>query len=193
MSKKTAIISSFMDLLNTSSIKNITIKEITDKSNIGKSTFYEYFKDKNDLVCESISLMISHIDDAFDENFSKLSPDDKLFALMNMGFNEQYYTKQIKELMFEFWILALSDEGEKAQSILTQMYEQYFVLVQSIIEDGKSQGIYKSTINSAIISKSLLAIFDGYQFHNLTIRNRDFKTAANEYINTLIKFLKGEI
>ena len=193
MSKKTAIISAFMDLLNTSSIKNITIKEIADKSNIGKSTFYEYFKDKNDLVCESISLMISQIDNAFDENFFKLSPDEKLLALMNMGFNEKYYTKQIKELMFEFWILALSDEGEKAQTILTNMYEQYFILVQSIIEDGKTQGLYKSSIDSTIISKSLLAIFDGYQFHNLTIRNRDFQSAANEYINTLIKFLKGEI
>ncbi len=46
---KEAIENTFLDLLNHKTLQALTINDITDRANINRSTFYEYFDDKFDL------------------------------------------------------------------------------------------------------------------------------------------------
>ena len=52
--KKIEIMNIATELFYKKSIVDTTISEITYTANIGKGTFYEYFKNKDDVVCEYI-------------------------------------------------------------------------------------------------------------------------------------------
>ena len=46
-----AIIDAFVTLLYKSSYEKISVKEIIDTANVGRSTFYSHFETKDDLAC----------------------------------------------------------------------------------------------------------------------------------------------
>lgn len=53
---KTAIIESFLHLLETRSIEKITVKDIVEDCGVNRKTFYYYFKDIYDLTESVFSL-----------------------------------------------------------------------------------------------------------------------------------------
>ena len=56
-----AIFNAFNELLTKKSYNNITIQEIIDKADIGRSTFYSHFETKEDLLKEMCTSLFDHI------------------------------------------------------------------------------------------------------------------------------------
>ena len=56
-----AIYDAFTILINTKDYDDITIQDILDKSNIGRSTFYTHFKTKNDLLLKISQDIFEHV------------------------------------------------------------------------------------------------------------------------------------
>ncbi len=65
-----AIYDAFAKLINNKNYDDITIQDILDEANVGRSTFYCHFKTKNDLL-----LKISN--DIFDHVFSNSLKEEK--------------------------------------------------------------------------------------------------------------------
>ncbi len=68
-----AIITAFNDLLMVEDYSNITIQEIIDKANIGRSTFYAHFETKDMLLTSLCSQVFHHI-------FSEELPEQSLLV-----------------------------------------------------------------------------------------------------------------
>ncbi|WP_238900133.1 TetR/AcrR family transcriptional regulator [Clostridium sp. YIM B02500] len=63
---------SFLSLANKSPFENITVKDISERANVNRATFYAHFKDKYDLLDSFIS------DEFMTIVSSRISPDAKL-------------------------------------------------------------------------------------------------------------------
>ena len=73
---KRALREGLADLLSKKSIQNITVKELTDKVDIHRSTFYTNFTDIYDLYKQIEDATISEINDIFIQNYTT---DSKAF------------------------------------------------------------------------------------------------------------------
>ncbi|MBQ9154242.1 MAG: TetR/AcrR family transcriptional regulator [Solobacterium sp.] len=73
--KKTrqAIYEAFTSLLEKKSFSNITVQEIIDEADIGRSTFYSHFETKDDLLRALCSEIFDHV---FAENLTKENTHD---------------------------------------------------------------------------------------------------------------------
>ena len=47
---RTKIVAAFWHLYKSNGLNGISVKDITDKASLNRSTFYEYFKDINDVL-----------------------------------------------------------------------------------------------------------------------------------------------
>lgn len=68
-SKKLILLSSAYELFINKGLKKTTIQNIVDKANLGKGTFYLYFKNKEDLENQ---LLIDKTNELFINAFEKI-------------------------------------------------------------------------------------------------------------------------
>ena len=87
--KRNAIACSCKDLLLEHGIKDLTIAQIADTANVGKGTIYEYFKNKEDIVFEIITIFIAAYEQRLLEIVeSEMSTKEKLFHFLSMTHEE---------------------------------------------------------------------------------------------------------
>jgi AcrR family transcriptional regulator len=67
------------ELIRTKRYDTITVQEITDRANVGRSTFYAHFTDKDDLVADSVRRMVGTLETDEPGPRNTLSPSLGLF------------------------------------------------------------------------------------------------------------------
>jgi len=115
--KKTrqAVFEAFTGLLETKTYSNITVQDIIDEADIGRSTFYSHFETKDDLLkalCEEI------FDHVFAENLTKEHTHD-------FSTRKKYLQAEITHILYH-----LQDNSRYIKRILScesgEMFMSYF-------------------------------------------------------------------
>lgn len=111
---RTAIFSAFEKLLQKKSYSKITIQDIIDTANIGRSTFYTHFETKDELLREMCTEIFDHV---FSEELSKENTHD--FSGGNKSFGDK-----ITHILYH-----IKDNGEQIKRILacesSEMFMRY--------------------------------------------------------------------
>jgi AcrR family transcriptional regulator len=112
---RTAIFSAFYDLLSRKSYAKITVQEIIDEANIGRSTFYSHFETKDELLKTMCTDLFSHV-------FSAKLPAG---ILHNSSSAEEDILKVVSHILFH-----LSENGKNIRGILScesaELFLRYF-------------------------------------------------------------------
>ena len=77
------------ELIRTKRYEAITVQEIADRANVGRSTFYAHFTDKDDLVADGVRRMVGSLETDEPNARNTLSPSLGLFHHVQ-AFSEHY-------------------------------------------------------------------------------------------------------
>jgi AcrR family transcriptional regulator len=81
------LIDALADLMHHKRYSAISVQEITDRANVGRSTFYAHFTDKDDLLVQGVRQMVSSLDYSVPGPKNTLAPSLGLFHHLAAGSN----------------------------------------------------------------------------------------------------------
>lgn len=143
-----AIFSAFGNLLEKKSFRNITVQEIIDEANVGRSTFYAHFETKDDLLKAMCTDIFHHV---FSDNLTQESNHD--FSNAEYGFE-----KRITHMLYH-----LQDNRNHLKGLLScesgEIFMKYFKsYLYEIFPDYMEQHSYRApddyVLNYAVCSFS---------------------------------------
>jgi AcrR family transcriptional regulator len=114
---RTALMSAFVDLLLTRGYEEVTVEEIVERANIGRSTFYLHYTGKEDMLKQSMRHPSSHLANIVG---AQLSAEALLPILAH--FHEQ---RKINRIFFAWpirpiWVKCLAEMIEPRLAILAR-------------------------------------------------------------------------
>jgi AcrR family transcriptional regulator len=157
-------------LISKKGYSKTTIEEITKKANIGKGTFYLYFKNKNDLffsiIKEEMENLMSNIKkevEGIDSFFDKLKKGIEMYL--------DYYEKN-----YDFFKILLQEKPLIRRRSFEEFWKEFFKKWESFIKGGFKEEIKKGRIKNIDLEDiiySLIGLLHG-NIHRWILNERKY-------------------
>ncbi len=153
--KEIQLLAAAGELFMTNGVKSMTMDDIARELTISKKTLYKYVKDKNDLVCKSMNLVMDKKECEFDDICkSTVNPIEELW-LITLKASEQLKSVH-PSVMYDIQRFHPEAWGYFENHKNTHIYE----CVIDNLKRGQETGVYRKDINAEIITKVYVARFD---------------------------------
>lgn len=183
-----------MPLFAESGFENTPIREITRHAGIGKGTFYDYFKDKEDIMNEVVRLMFS---DWMDVMVAKVGntkdPLKRLQVILKEGSSLSEQFEQLMIIYMDIWRWSVSKKGtgsfvDQFKSFL----EENRQVVIKLIESAQKQGQIKLNIDKEALATTIIALIDGFCLHQMILKpDFDAKLMSEKFFELLLTGIKN--
>lgn len=158
---------------------NITIQEIIDRANVGRSTFYSHFDTKDELLISNIEnifeMLNEHITDYVEQagNQSRLLPMTELFEhiMENSRLVKGLMSAESADLLFD-----------KIQTFWNKKIEKY---LNAKLSDGKEPKVPIIILTNHITSTSI-ELLKWWMNHNMPYTPQQMDQYFQELINPCI-------
>jgi len=177
--KKKRILDCAIDLFVLKGYMNTPVRDIIDVSGYGTSTFYRYFKDKEDLLTVLLSNFLDQIIDKVKEYFKQEQDVYKRFVESKRVIMEVFAANpKLSEIYIR--VGGLSESVDKC---LKEFDDRYLCFVKQNIEYGVKYGYFKN-LPIYPISHSILAIIKYAIFKWIVLK----EISQEEMIEMVVSF-----
>ena len=163
--KRNAIACSCKDILLEHGIKDLTISQIADTANVGKGTIYEYFKNKEDIVFEIITVFIAEYEQRLLSMAQEdISTKEKLFHFFFMIHGDEEGEKQLS-IYREFLAIAMTQGTEEMTAFNVKCRAVFSDILGQIMDKGIENGEIDETflsMKSALLTFKLGLVVEMY-------------------------------
>ncbi|MFZ0370403.1 MAG: TetR/AcrR family transcriptional regulator [Halobacillus sp.] len=150
------------EVLQAEGLHGVHFKKIADLLEVGRSTLYEYFKNKDELLLAYMKNMMKEMNDKVDRIPSDDPPNHKLFQLLQIILEHaQIYQidKMIQDLQSSDKNAAIYYKNELDVDLM-----KTYDLMMNWISDAKETGIWNENTDSGLIGDLI--------FHSILFPNR---------------------
>ena len=150
--RRRAIVDASLSLFLKQGFPETSMREIADAAGMGKSSLYDYFTTKDDILLFVIEDMtVTIVERARAIAGRGLPPDERIRQVMHM---QRGYLQANDSL---FWLLVNEAQrlGPESQRRLQERRYELQDLVRGIIEDGIAQGCYRQ-VNALLAARLML-------------------------------------
>ncbi len=144
-----------------------TVDDIVELSGTSKGSVYHYFKSKEEiyltLLAKSRNELMVRVQTMFANPISAKEKLNQLIGLYEkIKVNDQeWFSRQ--RVHMEFWILA--SRNEVLRGSLIEHSNEFIKLIQIVIEEGKENREFKSSIDSKSAAQAFWSMIDGMFLH----------------------------
>lgn len=175
-----SIFNALSDLMQEKKYSNITIQEIIDRANVGRSTFYAHFDTKDELLSSCIEnvfeMLNQHITDCIEqkETQTRFVPVAELFEhiMDNSRLVRGVMSAESADLLFD-----------KIQSYWNKKIEKY---LDAQLSEGKEPRIPLAILTNHITS-TMIELLKWWMDHNTSYTPQEMDQYFQELINPCIQ------
>lgn len=169
-----------------------TISGITKEANIGKSTFYEYFKSKEDVINQWFKAIFHSFSHLANELNGIKKNKQKILFLVDFSCGSEYTNEKFITIFIEFWRLAFSQKEKESIEIIKMFYMEFSKQLELYLKEGIKDGEFKDCDTKKITS-AIMAQIDGFWLQYMLYQDGfDLAKYANYAIKTLLKGIEYE-
>lgn len=163
--KKDQIIGAALVVFAKKGFAKTTINDIAAAAGIGKGTVYEYFSNKKEIINQSFSFFIRHLELGFQEVLIQEIPArEKLIRILG-GFSHAMDSDSLEllELMFDYWSEGIKNRDSKGLLFeeMNKFYRSYREIFADVIIEGMTEGIFRKDINPRSAASMIVGTLDG--------------------------------
>ena len=132
--------------------RETSMREIADAAGMGKSTLYDYFKSKDEILLWGVEDQIMDLNTRAQEIINQSAPAmERLQEIMK---HHLEYLLASKELYFKlsFEVQRLALESQQRIQVKRHAYQD---LIRRLIDDGIQEGTFRP-VNSLLVSRTLI-------------------------------------
>lgn len=193
--KKNHIIEAAAHIFAQKGYAGAAVADIAIKAEIGKGTVYEYFDSKEDLFFAVYEWFMNKTGATAKVSISVLagSPAERLEALSDSIMGMWDEIQEVFTLMMEFWAASSSSQmRQRFKDAFRQMYEEFRIIVASLIRDGIHRGEFRADINPESIAAALVGAWDALFLQAWFEKNFDPLNTAKDFLRVIIQGLSKE-
>jgi len=163
--KKDQIIGAALVVFAKKGFAKTTINDIAAAAGIGKGTVYEYFSNKEEIINQSFSFFIRHLELGFQEVLIQEIPArEKLIRILG-GFSHAMDSdsQELLELMFDYWSEGIKNRDSKGLLFeeMNKFYRSYREIFADVIIEGMTEGSFRKDINPRSAASMIVGTLDG--------------------------------
>ena len=167
MQKKTKYVEQALSLFSKYGCKRVGMDDVAETLGISKKTLYELFENKNNLVQESVALLLDRTHNEMTSFFQLseqlLDPFDKIIHIYSVGLQE---LRNLSPTFF-FGLKKYYPQAYKLYDDFTQAIVWTYVL--DLLQEAKNNGQLRDHINIKLICELFLL-----RISEVILPNRDF-------------------
>jgi AcrR family transcriptional regulator len=137
-----------LELIVEKPVNEVTVQDVLDRAGVGRATFYQHFRDKDDLLVSQLEMFLEFMSTALSargDKSSRVAPVEEIFAHIGNQ-NKIYKALSESSRLNDFWDLA---EGSFARGI-----------EQRLVESGRLKNISQRELaaRATALSGSMLSL-----------------------------------
>lgn len=138
--KKNQVLEATFNLMNTDAgIEKLTMDEIAEQSNVGKTTIFKYFGSKENLIYEVFKYFLNKMGDTARGIMAENKPFEE--TLIAMSQNKIQFLDKIKKEFYLDLMDYVTKKGDDGLSVIMQQYaKESFNLMLDLFHRGRKEG-----------------------------------------------------
>jgi len=186
--KRSSIALACKDLVVNSSFKDITITKIAKEAGIAKGSFYDYFKNKEDLIFEIVNILMQKYNKKTEAKL-KEAKDAKEKLKIFASFYYSQEDSELRGLYKEFVAISLTSANKEMIEFQSKIFKLYRDWLEEIIKEAiKNNELPNSALSLVdVFFATVKGLFITYEVTDVI---DDLKEAIESYIDTIFGVIK---
>jgi TetR/AcrR family fatty acid metabolism transcriptional regulator len=145
--KKIEIIHAAVKVFSEKGMVKAKMVDIASEAGIGKGTIYEYFRSKEEIFTSGFQMFFEGMQNTIETGLKSTDdPVEQLKLLINLSLTSFFqHGSDLAMIMMDFWAEGIRNKDEKILNAidLRQIYHEFRIIIQSILNNGIKQGIFR--------------------------------------------------
>lgn len=170
-------------------IKKFSIDSFIKEHKIGKSSFYNYFKSKEEAIYYVLSLKTKEYIKKCKEDIDlKVDFRNNLYLVFDNYLNTNERSSKDLALYKEYFVIYQDFNNENLKNLNKYYFTNMQILIKNIIKDAVNKKILKK--EALDFCESLLMTADGMMFFSFSIKDFDLEKNLKKHINNFINLVR---
>jgi len=173
------------DMLVETGVDNFSVNNLLENISMSKGNFYHYFKNKDELFCETLKVAYANISQKIQTQEVSKSFEDKLCELFAIYLSKDKDVLTYLSLVNQMYYMFSNEKNIYLYSYMQEFYSYTFYTLEQIMKNEIKVGALKEDALQMV--KPIVATTDGMLTHYFMLKDYNLQEELKSYFSFISK------